>query len=103
MNSPIQCSNISNKAYFPSPNHIWAHIKDAIHNAMVAYPGDQGSLDRRSMDLHFIQKIKIFLQQVHLQQVHQNDIDLEISKNERTRSKAVFQPKRVGWSLGVAL
>ena len=70
---------------------------------MVAYPGDQGSLDRRSMDLHFIQKIKIFLQQVHLQQVHQNDIDLEIWKNERTRSKAVFQPKRVGWSLGVAL
>ena len=30
-------SNISNKAYFPSLNHLWAHIKDAIHDAMVAY------------------------------------------------------------------
>ena len=27
-----------------------------------------------------------------LQQVHENEIDLEISKNERTCSKAVFQP-----------
>ena len=25
------------KAYFPSPNHLWAHIKDEIHDAMVTF------------------------------------------------------------------
>ena len=30
-------SNMSNKAYFPSPNHLWAHIKDAVHDAVVTY------------------------------------------------------------------
>ena len=30
-------SNISNKAYIPSPNHLRAHSKDVIHGATVTY------------------------------------------------------------------
>ena len=30
-------SIISNKAYVPSPNHLWAHNKDVIHDATITY------------------------------------------------------------------
>ena len=76
-------------------NQILLLQKSALRVILNIHPRGHVSSNfqvHKIMPINMLFKYRYIL--LFLQQVHQNDIDLEISKNERTRSKAVFQPKR---------